>query len=251
MGPLEFENPEIDGFAIRTFRDTADLDYIAARLCYRSGLIPQFHWQSLQCIEKYFKTILLLNRIKCTERTHSLKNLYDLSVQLPFELFLSPSSDKLIEHLDKFGTNRYFNYSYYVDGPKLVLLDKCVWEIRHYCYQMNYSIFLDGEYRSQLNNNVNLIRTSHNNFKNSKKIPNVNGKLEEIVANKEYFSRKALIWQNAFFGLKNRNVVKQKIHFIAENPPLSLNPDLLEEIEKYIFLPKHVCTAYRNIKKPK
>lgn len=251
MGPLEFENPEIDGFAIRTFRDTADLDYIAARLCYRSRLIPQFHWQALLCIEKYFKTILLLNRIKCIERTHRLKNLYDLSVKLRFELLLSQSSEKLIDHLDKFGTNRYFEYPYYEYGPKLVMLDKCVWEIRHYCYQMNYSVFLDGEYRSQLNNNVNLIRTSHNNFKDSKKIPNVNGKLEEIVADKEHFSRKALIWQNAFFGLKNRNVVKQKIHFIAENPPLSLNPDLLEEIEKYIFLPKRVKNAYKIAKRKK
>lgn len=250
MGPLEIENPQIDLFAIRTFRDTADLDYIAARLCYRSRLIPQFHWQALQCIEKYYKAIYLLNRIK-TERTHSLEKLAKLKCNLPYELLLSPSSEELIKYIDKFGTNRYFEYPYYEYGPKLVKLDKCVWEIRHYCYQMNYSVFLDGEYRSQLHNNVNLIRTSHDNFINSKKIPNVNGKLEEIVTDKEHFSRKALIWQNAFFGLKNRNVVKQKIHFIAENPPLSLNPNLLEEIEKYIFLPEHVRKAYRNAKKQK
>ena len=57
-------NTEISliNFANRCFRNIADKDYIAARLCYRNGLVPQFHWQALQAIEKYLKAILLINR---------------------------------------------------------------------------------------------------------------------------------------------------------------------------------------------
>ena len=43
----------LNDFATRSFREIADQDYIAARLSYRHGLYPQFHWQSLQAIEKH------------------------------------------------------------------------------------------------------------------------------------------------------------------------------------------------------
>ena len=54
----------INDFAIRSFRDIADYDYISARMAYRAKLLPQFLWLGLQAIEKYLKCILLLNRIK-------------------------------------------------------------------------------------------------------------------------------------------------------------------------------------------
>ncbi|MCA1796649.1 MAG: HEPN domain-containing protein [Geobacteraceae bacterium] len=60
----------INDFATRSFRDVADQDYIAARLSYRHGLYPQFHWQSLQALEKYLKAILLYNR----EQAHGVRS---------------------------------------------------------------------------------------------------------------------------------------------------------------------------------
>jgi hypothetical protein len=57
-------NAKLNSFATRSFPDIADQDYISARLSYRSNLVPQFHWQSLQALEKYFKAIFLYNRIK-------------------------------------------------------------------------------------------------------------------------------------------------------------------------------------------
>jgi len=62
--------PLLNDFATRSFRDVADQDYIAARLSYRHGLIPQFHWQALQALEKYIKAILLYNRIKAKDINH-------------------------------------------------------------------------------------------------------------------------------------------------------------------------------------
>ena len=62
----------INNFAIRSFRDVADYDYISARMLYRAKLVPQFLWSSLQSIEKYLKCILLLNRIKANKVGHNL-----------------------------------------------------------------------------------------------------------------------------------------------------------------------------------
>jgi hypothetical protein len=50
------ETPEmralLNDFAIRSFRDVADGDYIVARMAHRATLVPQFLWSSLQAIEK-------------------------------------------------------------------------------------------------------------------------------------------------------------------------------------------------------
>ena len=43
----------LNDFATRSFRDMADMDYIAARSAYRLELYPQFMWSGLQAIEKY------------------------------------------------------------------------------------------------------------------------------------------------------------------------------------------------------
>jgi len=64
----------INNFATRSFRDTGDGDYIAARLAYRAQLIPQFLWSSLQAIEKYLKCVLVLNRIRAP-RSHNLADI--------------------------------------------------------------------------------------------------------------------------------------------------------------------------------
>ena len=65
-------DPLLDSFAIRTFRDMADGDYIMARSAYKNRLVPQFLTASHQAIEKYIKCILLLNRIKSRHINHSL-----------------------------------------------------------------------------------------------------------------------------------------------------------------------------------
>lgn len=136
-------------FATRSFRDVADQDYIAARLSYRHGLIPQFHWQALQALEKYIKAILLYNRIKAKDINHDLTKALKHTEKLPFDLNLSPSTDELIKHIDDFGRYRYLETSYFTHGPKLVQLDRAVWEIRRYCKVMNYELKLpDGSFKN-------------------------------------------------------------------------------------------------------
>src|SRR3954451_19148338 len=62
----------LNDFAIRSFRDVGDGDYVSARVTYRAGLTMQYLWASQQAIEKYLKCILLLNRIPALDVKHDL-----------------------------------------------------------------------------------------------------------------------------------------------------------------------------------
>ena len=61
----------LNDFAVRSFRDIADGDYIAARMACRTALIINL-WAAQQAVEKYLKCILLLNRIEAKKVRHDL-----------------------------------------------------------------------------------------------------------------------------------------------------------------------------------
>ncbi len=228
----------------------ADQDYIAARLSYRHGLYSQFHWQSLQAIEKYLKAILLYNRIKATDINHDLDRAIKHTNKLPFEICRSESTNNFITHLSKFGRFRYLESSYYIHGPKLVELDKAVWEVRRYCSVINYDLKLpDGKMKNMLDLEIEKIRNSEKNPPHNFKI--FGGFLEKTVENSEHVSRSALIWQNAFFGKVTRNTVRVPTPMHAVNSPLTLRPEILEEVVKFVFLPKEVVVAYREAARKK
>lgn len=236
---------KINDFAIRSFRDVADEDYISARLSYRFGLIQQFHWQSLQAIEKYFKTIFLLNRIKAKNIGHDLDIALKKLNELPFEVKLSQMAIRFIDHLAKFGQYRYLERSYYIFGPKLVELDKTVWELRHYCHLINFDHKLDnGEVTNMLSTELEAIEKNLINPPNNYRIEG--GHLESILDNKSNPSRPALIWQNAFFCNNRRKKVNVPTPFCAVNAPLSLHPEIIDEILKYVHLQGFVTKSYRK-----
>jgi hypothetical protein len=104
----------LNDFATRSFRDTADEDYIMARSAYRAELDTQFLWSDLQAIEKYIKAILLYNRIAQPQKHgtrlgHALdRGLKELK-KLPFAVKLSKTSHDIIKHLDTYGRFRYLD----------------------------------------------------------------------------------------------------------------------------------------------
>jgi HEPN domain-containing protein len=106
MTPSSSESDEtkalLDDFAIRSFRDMADNDYVLARMAIRAELGPQFLWSSLQAIEKYLKAILFINRVPSTKSTHSVSDLL-AKVQGIKKLRFSCSSAtrSFVEYLDK------------------------------------------------------------------------------------------------------------------------------------------------------
>lgn len=237
---------ELNSFAIRCFRNTADKDYIAARMCYRAGLISQFHWAALQAFEKYFKAIYLLNRVKAKKIGHNLELALDFMKKLPFKISLSDISEKLIRHLDRFGRFRYLEISYHVYGPKLIELDRAVWELRRYCRVMNHDSKLkNGKKENMLS--LELDRNTKAENRPFQEFKLVGGFLEKVINEPNNPARSALIWQNGFYGKSRRKTVNVPNFMYAENSPLSLRPEILDDVIEYVLVPKDVVRAYREI----
>jgi hypothetical protein len=236
----------LNSFATRCFRDVADRDYISARLCYRAGLISQFHWAALQAFEKYFKAILLYNRIKAKRIGHNLAKAQKLMQKAPFDIRLSQTSEKLLSHLNDYGRFRYLETSYFIRGPKLVELDKAVWELRRYCRVLDYELPVSGDKPvKMLEYELEHIERAESQAFQQFRI--VGGKLEAIIANKADPARAPLVWQNGFYGSSRRKSVRVPIHSYSENSPLFLHPQIMDHVLEYIFIPPDVVKAYSEL----
>ena len=73
------------------------------------------------------------------------------------------------------------------------------------------------------------------------------GLLESIIEKKTRPAREALVWQNGFFGKSRRKTVWLSSGLQAANSPLTLHPEILDEVLMYVWLPKDVVHAYRNV----
>jgi HEPN domain-containing protein len=225
----------VNDFACRSFRDMADRDYIAARLACRAELLPQFLWSAQQAIEKYLKYILLVNRIPATTIKHDIKSALALTSNLSFKIDLRARSKAFLEHVATYGVDRYLGVSYHVEGPILFDLDVCVWELRRYCQVLDvFGKKLPTVEQEMLNEAWAMLNKS--NVKQPLEFHLPDGVIEKILASKKHPARRALIWQNAFFGQRKRSLVKARTFMHGENSPLSLYPDMIEELLKYVFV---------------
>lgn len=224
----------LNHFAIRCFRDIADGDYIAARMACRAQMVVQYLWASQQAIEKYLKCILLLNRIPAKEVRHDLgAGLSALNNSGKLSLSLTKGTQAFIEYLDQCGRYRYLEVSHHAFGHDLVRLDQAIWELRRFCTlapEPRQAVLIDGFPPPK-------VRLS-------------GGYLEKIIDSPKHRAREPLLWQNGFFGSRVRRTVKMKAWLIASNSPLYVNPRILDEVIKYVYLPKHVEAAYRIHKQP-
>ena len=227
-------NELVNDFAIRSFRDIADGDYIAARMACRAGLVTQFLWAGQQTIEKYLKCILLLNRIEAKKVRHDLgKALAKIKASGKLSLDLKSGTEEFIERLDQYGQYRYMEVSNIAFGIDIVTLDRAVWELRRYCTlsdEPKQLTLRDGFAAPLLY------------------IPG--GVLETIIADRKNLAREPLIWNNAFFGRRTRKRIGVRRWFKAHNAPLYLNPQILDEVLKYVYLPKELEIGYRSHSEP-
>jgi len=236
----------INNFATRCFRDIADKDYIHARLGFRAGLMPQFFWSSLQAIEKYLKCVLLLNRVKAKRIKHDLeKALNKLNEINKIKITFSDEVNKFIRFLDTYGRFRYLETHYYSKTIDIVLLDKSVWEIRRYCHVLDYKL------KNTSGKQVDMLPYELERIKKSSTEPPINyritgGFLEKVIEKETHPSREPLLWQNAFFGKRIRKNVSIPGRFEAVNSPLTLHPEILDDVLEYVFLPKDVIDAYKE-----
>lgn len=205
--PSTHQDAVLNTFALRSFRDTADRDYIHARLAYQARLVPQFQWSALHCLEKYAKGILLLNRISSTKLRHEVSGaLALLSEKGKFKTALSEESLKFIERLENGAEFRYFEVSYSNYPHDIVRLDHAVSELRRYCQVLDYDLqTADGP--------INLLtpmlaRIQHAAEKSPRDTCVMGGWLEGVIKDRTHSARKPLIWQNLYFGAGTRNRVK-------------------------------------------
>jgi hypothetical protein len=223
----------VNDFAVRSFRDVADGDYIAARMACRVGLVIQFLWSSQQAMEKYLKCVLLLNRIPAKDVGHDLgKALSRISASGKLTIELTPPTGEFIQKLDQCGACRYLEVSHFALGSDLVVLDRAAWELRRYC------ILGDVGQRARLQEGIVPPKV---------RIPG--GYLEKIVDDENNLAREALLWQNGFFGKRPRKKVRLDGWLQFHSAPLSLNPEMLDEVLKYVHLPKELIKGYRGYAK--
>jgi hypothetical protein len=119
-----------------------------------------------------------------------------------------------------------------------------VWEIRRYCTVLDHQITLsDGSTKAMLKLELDNIEKSEKHPPQRFKLSS--GALEKILDDKEHPAREALVWQNLYFGSRVRKKVWLARYMHSTNSPLSLHPEILDEILRYVYLPKEVVNAYR------
>jgi HEPN domain-containing protein len=241
----------VNDFAIRSFRETADKDYIAARMAYRARLIQPFRWSALHCLEKYVKGILVLNRVKA-HRGHSvLPGIERMKQHGKFELDLSAETVKFIKKLEDYGAEyRYYEVSYDIQPFDIARLDRAVWELRRYCQTLDCDIVdMNGKTMSLLTQELDRVHRAK--AKHEKGTCVMGGFLEQIIEKKDHPAREALIWNNLFFGPSRRKGVKMRPDWEAGNSPFYLYPEIIDEVIKYVYIPKDIAEGVRQFAKQK
>jgi len=147
-------------------------------------------------------------------------------------LGLTDATKTYISKLANYGPYRYLEISNFAFGSELVDLDRAVWEVRRYC---------------TLNEELHRVKLRHGFTVPRIRIPD--GCLEKIIDGPTAPAREVLVWQNGFFGNRARKGAWLKVWMKAHNAPLSLNPHILDEVLKYVYLPKDVVDAYRKLEK--
>jgi hypothetical protein len=236
---------KVNYFAQRAFRDTADKDYIHARMAYRAGLFPQFHWSSLHALEKYAKCIALLTRIPKPSKDikHEVKRSLDL-ISTKIEIETSSQTNKFIDRLETFGAQfRYLEVSWFIRECELAYLDRAVWEMRRFCNSALYA-YSGNDFVSVKVDEYEKVKPIDRPTLENTYIPG--GFLEKTLENKHSSSRPYLVWCNLYYSTSKRASVRMKSSIMAENSPFYLFPEIIDEVSKYAFVPKNVRNAYKN-----
>ncbi len=239
----------VNDFAIRSFRETADKDYIAARMAYRARLIQPFLWSALHCLEKYVKGVLVLNRVKAHKGHSVLPGIESMKQHGKFELDLSVNTIKFIKKLEDYGAEyRYYEVSYDIQPFDIVRFDRAVWELRRYCQSLDCdTVDVDGRTVNLLA--VELDRVHRAKARREKGTCIRGGALERIIDNRDHPAREALIWNNLYFGPSRRKSVRMRPVWEAGNSPFFLHPELIDEVVKYVYIPKHIVEGVRQFAK--
>jgi len=236
----------LNDFATKSFLHVGDQDYIAARICYRNELMLQYYWSALQAIEKYFKAIMLYNRVPSIEYGHDLEDLYRRLTQIEGLGFsLTESQLEYLERIHRLGANRYMTLPTEHDTREIVYLDDLVCAIRGYCtaeasiqFPDKRSIYV-ASIKSKLANNERVLLC--------------HGYLEKELEKKDSTQRAALIWNNLYYGQKRKSV-KLPTRWGRSNPTNVNYPEMIErlfELVRFSKSEKDILRQHKNAVKKK
>jgi len=229
----------------RSFRDCADQDYIAARAAHKMSLHIQFLWLALQTIEKYLKAILIFN--KRTDGKHlghatfklyeKLANISDIQFDIPTHV------GDFCRFLEIFGTNRYFEHAYTLDGYELMRLDEAVWFIRRYCQVLRWREETGDDTVPSFADTLSKIQ-SQDTLKHPAQFSLPGGFLEAVRADKKHPARASLLFHNDYFG--RRRSLKSVI-WHGSWPQINHTPAIFIELEKYVHFSRKTDNHYRKL----
>ncbi|WP_281687643.1 hypothetical protein [Pseudomonas citronellolis] len=235
----------LNALAVRSFRNTGDQDYIAARMAMRAMLPVQFLWSGLQAVEKYLKCILLLNKISSKGVGHDLdKALALVNDSLPFNITLSKDERQVFEHLAASKGDRYLVMSLHLFDWELPGLDSLVWRLRQYCEPLDVVHYNDSPSRELLEKNAAVINARLARGVKPEEGYIAHGLLEDILFNESSRAHEPLVWRNEMFG--GNEPIKCPAdgvgNFSAINSPLYLHPENVRAVSELIVLPKEKQT---------
>ena len=216
------------------------------------SLIPLCSFAALHCLEKYVKGILLLNRVDAKKLRHCvLPGIERMKLHGKFELDLSDETVKYLKSLENSGAeDRYYLGSYDIKPFDIVRFDRAIWEIRRYCQPLDFdTVDMIGKTAPPLADELARIHRAKEQHEKGTCI--TGGTLERIIEQKDRPAREALIWNNLFFGPSRRKAVKILPNWEAGNSPLFLHPEIIDELIKYVNIPKDVAEGVRQFAKRK
>lgn len=228
----------LDLFAVQSFRDMADRDYVSARSSYQLRLVPQFLWSALHCLEKYVKCGLLFRRIDSRPYGHEVKRpLEKLESSLPEPLRFPVGVTSFLDRLESCAQYRYLEVSYFNMPHDILPLDRAVVELRKFCKPLSEQLRPDEPL------NPRAEEAAPRPLRKMEPIPG--GWLEQILEDRKHPARKALVWNNLYVGPSTRKSVRLVPYFEARNSPLFLNPEILDDVSELVRIPKAVVDAWR------
>ncbi len=114
-------------------------------------------------------------------------------------------------------------------------------KVRRYCQTLNcYPGCVHPEVRKLDELLGAEVRTDKNTF-----LPG--GFLEAVLSNQEHPARRPLVWKNFYSSAVKRKRIAIPVKLQAENAPLYLFPEIVEEVAKYVKMSKPVRTAFQQL----
>lgn len=126
----------------KELREIADFDYISARTLVKNNLIGESMMLAWQAIEKYFKSLLLFNKIKIQGKSKKIRGIHDLEILYDLckknnllKTNFTREQKEFLYSINNFQDFRYGLKSYCADKKYLELLDETIYDIRFNLYQ--------------------------------------------------------------------------------------------------------------------